>query len=274
MADALFTPTASTRSRRRRWRARRRTVGSRQGGDAGLERLRARQSSRAPSSRWARSSRRPWNTGGSTMPVRVVRAPLRGGSTSFSLGLILVVVAGAELFTGNNLIVMALGEPARLDRAPAAQLGDRDAGNFVGAIATAVLLYRRQAVRVRRRRGRRAGAPIAAAKTSLGFVQAIVLGRSATRSSASPSGSATARARPPTRSSRRPAIAAFVAAGFEHSVGRDDVLHRRLGLFVKASSTFDRPSQFPGMRPGVRQPDVPMALPRARTGWLSSDASR
>jgi len=29
------------------------------------------------------------------------------GGLTFSLGLILVVVAGAELFTGNNLIVMA-----------------------------------------------------------------------------------------------------------------------------------------------------------------------
>jgi formate/nitrite transporter FocA (FNT family) len=32
--------------------------------------------------------------------------PLRGG-LAFSLGLILVVIAGAELFTGNNLLAMA-----------------------------------------------------------------------------------------------------------------------------------------------------------------------
>ena len=38
------------------------------------------------------------------MPYGVTR--LLGG-LAFSLGLILVVVAGAELFTGNNLIVMA-----------------------------------------------------------------------------------------------------------------------------------------------------------------------
>ena len=43
-------------------------------------------------------------TGASDLPFGVAR--LLGG-LAFSLGLILVVVAGAELFTGNNLIVMA-----------------------------------------------------------------------------------------------------------------------------------------------------------------------
>src|SRR5919201_2318683 len=42
--------------------------------------------------------------GGADLPYGVTR--LIAGVT-FSLGLILVVVAGAELFTGNNLIVMA-----------------------------------------------------------------------------------------------------------------------------------------------------------------------
>ena len=42
--------------------------------------------------------------GAASMPYGVGR--LLAGLT-FSLGLILVVVAGAELFTGNNLIVMA-----------------------------------------------------------------------------------------------------------------------------------------------------------------------
>src|SRR6188508_3819617 len=42
--------------------------------------------------------------GGAELPYGVVR--LLAG-LAFTLGLILVVVAGAELFTGNNLIVMA-----------------------------------------------------------------------------------------------------------------------------------------------------------------------
>src|SRR3954454_13187073 len=51
----------------------------------------------------------------------------------FSLGLILVVVGGAELFTGNTLMVMAL---AALLRAWAIVY----VGNFVGAFGTAVLV--------------------------------------------------------------------------------------------------------------------------------------
>jgi formate/nitrite transporter len=63
------------------------------------------------------------------------------GGLVFSLGLVLVVVAGAELFTGNNLLVMAL--VARRIR-----LGDLArnwlvvyTGNFAGAAATAVLVF-------------------------------------------------------------------------------------------------------------------------------------
>jgi formate/nitrite transporter FocA (FNT family) len=59
----------------------------------------------------------------------------------FSLGLILVVVGGAELFTGNNLMVMAwaggritVGEVLRAWILVYA-------GNFVGASATAVLAF-------------------------------------------------------------------------------------------------------------------------------------
>ena len=44
---------------------------------------------------------------------------------AFSLGLILVVVAGAELFTGNNLIVMAWASGRIATVGAAAELGDR-----------------------------------------------------------------------------------------------------------------------------------------------------
>ncbi|MDH5527526.1 MAG: formate/nitrite transporter family protein [Nitrospirota bacterium] len=60
---------------------------------------------------------------------------------AFSLGLVLVVVAGAELFTGNNLIVMAWVSR----RITLAQLLRNwtlvYAGNLVGAVATAVLIH-------------------------------------------------------------------------------------------------------------------------------------
>ena len=60
--------------------------------------------------------------GGASLPFGVSR--LLGG-LAFSLGLILVVVAGAELFTGNNLIVMAWAGGKRLTASAASQLGDR-----------------------------------------------------------------------------------------------------------------------------------------------------
>ena len=62
------------------------------------------------------------------------------GGIAFSLGLVLVVMAGAELFTGNNLMVMAWAgrriSPAELLRA----WGVVYAGNFVGAACTALLV--------------------------------------------------------------------------------------------------------------------------------------
>src|SRR4029079_2236957 len=59
----------------------------------------------------------------------------------FCLGLLLVVAAGAELFTGNNLVVMAWADRritlGRLLR----NWGIVYAGNLVGALATALLVF-------------------------------------------------------------------------------------------------------------------------------------
>jgi formate/nitrite transporter len=63
------------------------------------------------------------------------------GGVAFSLGLFLVVVAGAELFTGNNLIVMAWAgrriTTARLLR----NWGIVYAGNAIGSLATVALVF-------------------------------------------------------------------------------------------------------------------------------------
>ena len=48
-----------------------------------------------------------------------------GGGLVFSLGLVLVLVGGAELFTGNNLIVMAWASRKSLHEGDAAQLAHR-----------------------------------------------------------------------------------------------------------------------------------------------------
>jgi len=59
----------------------------------------------------------------------------------FCLGLILVVVGGAELFTGNNLIVMAWASGKVKGRALLRNWVIVYAGNFVGAIGTAIMMF-------------------------------------------------------------------------------------------------------------------------------------
>src|SRR5690349_11148366 len=110
--------------------------------------------------------------GGSDLPYGVSR--LLAGVT-FSLGLILVVVAGAELFTGNNLIVMAWASrrvsTARLLRNWVIVY----AGNFVGAVSTAGLLYLGKQYEFGKGAVGAQALTIASTKTGLGFVQALVL---------------------------------------------------------------------------------------------------
>jgi formate transporter len=65
---------------------------------------------------------------------------LAGGIT-FSLGLILVVVGGAELFTGNNLIAMAWASGRVTTQQVMRNWGWVYLGNLVGAVGTAVLVW-------------------------------------------------------------------------------------------------------------------------------------
>ena len=111
--------------------------------------------------------------GSSQLPFGVAR--LLGG-LAFSLGLILVVVAGAELFTGNNLVVMAWASRRVTTRRLLGNWALVYAGNFVGAIGTVAARVSRPPVRVRRRRGRRERAPDRRREDELGFVQAVALG--------------------------------------------------------------------------------------------------
>jgi len=94
----------------------------------------------------------------------------------FCLGLILVVVGGAELFTGNNLIVMAWASGKVTTRGLLRNWGVVYIGNFVGSIGTAILMFFTKqytfgsdAVGVTALR-------IAVAKCELDFLQAIALG--------------------------------------------------------------------------------------------------
>lgn len=63
------------------------------------------------------------------------------GGAAFSLGLILVVVAGAELFTGNALIVLAWAERKVTTAALLRNWALVYAGNFAGAALTALAVH-------------------------------------------------------------------------------------------------------------------------------------
>jgi formate transporter len=169
---------------------------------------------------------------GDTVPYGVTR--LLAGVV-FSLGLILVIVGGAELFTGNTLIVMAWADGQVGARALLCNWVIVYVGNFVGAVATAVLVFIAGQYTFG---GGAVGATALAtanAKVGLGFVQAIALGIL---------GNAlvclavwlTLSARTTTDKVLAivPPISAFVAAGFEHSVA--NMYFIPIGLLVKAAA--------------------------------------
>lgn len=150
----------------------------------------------------------------------------------FCLGLILVIVGGAELFTGNNLIVMAWASGKVTTRALLRNWVIVYIGNFVGSLGTAVLvLFSRQYTFGSGAVGQ-AALNIAIAKVNLGFVQAIALGVLCnalvclavwlTFSARSTVDKITAIIFP---------ITAFVAAGFEHSIA--NMYFIPIGLLIK-----------------------------------------
>jgi len=141
------------------------------------------------------------------------------GGIAFSLGLLLVIVAGAELFTGNNLLVMAWADrkisSAELFRNWAIVC----AGNFMGAAGLALLVFLSGHTEMNNGRIADQYLAIATAKCALPFWSAFfkgvlcnvlvcmavwmaIAGRSVTDK-------AIAIVFP---------ISAFVAAGFEHSI--------------------------------------------------------
>jgi formate/nitrite transporter len=156
---------------------------------------------------------------------------------TFSLGLVLVVVAGAELFTGNNLIVMAWASrrvsTARLLR----NWGLVYVGNLAGALATAAFVFLAREYRFGDGAVGDQALTIAAGKTGLGFGQAIVLG-ALCNALVCLAVWLTYSARTTTDRILAvvPPIAAFVAAGFEHSVA--NMYFIPFGLLVKGDETW------------------------------------
>lgn len=107
------------------------------------------------------------------LPFGVVR--LLSGLV-FSLGLILVVVGGAELFTGNNLIVMAWASGKVTGGALLRNWGIVYLGNFAGALGTAVLVFFSRQYTFGSDAVGIAALRTAVAKCDLAFGQAIALG--------------------------------------------------------------------------------------------------
>jgi len=161
------------------------------------------------------------------------------GGFAFCLGLILVVVAGAELFTGNNLIVMAWANKRITTSSLLRNWGIVYVGNFVGAILTVIVVllsgqytFGNGAVGLN-------ALNIAQAKVGYGFVQAIFLGSLCNMLVCLAVWLVfSARTTTDKILSIIFPITAFVAAGFEHSVA--NMYFVPMGLAIKqfAGETF------------------------------------
>ena len=150
----------------------------------------------------------------------------------FCLGLILVIVAGAELFTGNNLIVMAWAGRKVKTRLLLRNWGIVYLGNFIGAILTALIMLGTQQYMFGKGSVGVAALNTALAKATLNPIQAVFLGIMCNAlvcmavwlcySARSTIDKILAIIFP---------ISAFVAAGFEHSVA--NMYFIPMGLLIK-----------------------------------------
>ena len=153
----------------------------------------------------------------------------------FSGGLVMVIIAGAELFTGNNIIVMAWASGKVKTRALLLNWALSFTGNFVGAIATAVLVFYSTQYTFGNGAVGLVALDIASAKASLDFIPALILGILCNALvclavwmlfSARTNIDRIVTAVPP--------VAIFAAAGFEHCIA--NVYFIPMGLFIKAGA--------------------------------------
>jgi formate/nitrite transporter len=156
------------------------------------------------------------------------------GGLAFCLGLVLVVVGGAELFTGNTLLVMATVSK----KLPLSKLllnwAVVYAGNFVGSLATAYLMFLSQQYTMADGGVGETTLAIATAKCELALIPALVRGIYCnalvclavwlTYSCRTTTDKIVAIIFP---------ITAFVAAGFEHCVANMYLIP--LALFLKSA---------------------------------------
>ncbi|MFC2035088.1 formate/nitrite transporter family protein, partial [Chloroflexota bacterium] len=161
------------------------------------------------------------------------------GGLVFSLGLILVIVGGAELFTGNNLIVMAWASRKLSTKKVLRNWIIVYFGNMVGALATALVVFLAKHYQMANGAVGLTTLNIGLTKVNLDFFQAVMLGVLCnalvcmavwlTYSSRTTIGRISAIIFP---------ITAFVAAGFEHSVANMYFIPYAILTKVGASDTF------------------------------------
>jgi len=165
-----------------------------------------------------------------TLPYGVARILI---GLVFSLGLILVIVGGAELFTGNNLIVMAWASGKVTSYALLRNWIIVYIGNFVGSVATAAMVFLGKQYLFGGGAVGLAALGIANGKVHLGFIQAIALGVLCNALVCLAVWlSYSARSVVDKISAIIFPITAFVAAGFEHSIA--NMYFIPLGLMIKA----------------------------------------
>ena len=154
------------------------------------------------------------------------------GGLAFCLGLILVVVAGAELFTGNNLIVMAWASRKVTTGKLLRHWLIVYLGNFVGAVLTAYGVYLSGQYAFGQGAVGLQALTIANAKVGLSFTQAVVLGVFCNALVCLAVWLCmSARTTTDRILSILFPISAFVAAGFEHSIA--NMYFIPVALFIK-----------------------------------------
>ncbi len=150
----------------------------------------------------------------------------------FCLGLVLVIVGGAELFTGNNLIVMAWASGKVTTKALLRNWGIVYLGNFIGALFTAILVIMSQQYTFANGAVGNMALTIANDKINLSFGQAIALGVLCNvLVCLAVWMSFSARSTVDKIAVIIFPITAFVAAGFEHSVA--NMYFIPIGLLIK-----------------------------------------
>jgi len=157
------------------------------------------------------------------------------GGIAFSLGLILVIVGGAELFTGNNLIVMAWAS----GRISIFQLLRNWVivylGNLTGSLATAAIMFLTGQYTFNNGQIGMTALTIAQAKCNLAFLEALALGIMCNVLVCLAVWLCfSARTTTDKILSIIFPIAAFVAAGFEHCIA--NMYFIPVGLFIRSGA--------------------------------------